>query len=284
MENLKIKKAKLHKERIQLNRLSKSLDKKQWLYESLHQVFSGKRTKELVKHPKKKLIKDLDVVFMADIHHLGGESSNLIVDNFFKNVESLTKSYSLVIPGDLIQGKLHNDDYITNNKKTMQQTLELTNCLIKNIRKSSIKNIIILPGNHDEIRLNGMNVKGANNEYFAEVVFAILQKEFPNIPMRYEEQEYEFKLNGTYYKVIHGHIERSKVVMKKVADRYNGILIHAHLHHFYASGNMIGLPALSQPNLYEKSLGLEDNEPSYMILYSNGAIGVYKVGKGRNGR
>ncbi len=206
---------------------------------------------------------DATHVFLSDFHYI---NDDMKVDKVLADVYSRTGEHVMVLTGDIIQGFLRVDDYFNEEWDPVIQMTKFSNRFIQRLDTTKTKKLIILPGNHDEVRLSTGH-KGVKAPTFVGMLKAMLDikygAEFSEVLDSY--------LCGEY-RVYHGHQFRGKNAIKKWNENTGEKLIHAHLHHFYINGDIIGLPALSDPNSYEKSIGEAPNKLEYVIINESGFI------------
>jgi hypothetical protein len=220
---------------------------------------------------------ETSLMFVSDIHYSGDKVG---LSKTLSFVEGVLKSHlelgsvKLFLTGDVIQGYLRIDDILNEQWDPVKQSVEFTQCFIQQFSKHKDKDVelILIPGNHDEIRvINGL--KGVNNPTIMSYVYAILQSEGFNVTLT---DEYIGSMNNNVYKVIHGHTHFGKNAIKKYNQNENYKLFHAHLHHFYVSENIVGLPSLAEPSDYEKALGIKETNRAVLLYQANDSTEVLK--------
>lgn len=214
-------------------------------------------------------VEDLDNtcrVFLSDVHYMEGDGQRLedIMLNVF-NETIKEHNVELIFNGDIIQGCLRESDIIDGNLRIDKQAKQFADIIIACLSTydNNVKAITFIPGNHD--RINITKSYDGNTPSMITLVDSILTYAMPHLNIKTVRE-----LNFNNCKVIHGDQFRGKKAIKEYYAFTNYTIYHAHYHHHYVDGNVIGLPSLSEPNEYEKSLGIKPNVPSYYVLDSRG--------------
>ncbi len=224
------------------------------------------KVKSLPKFKKKK--EDIQYIFIADLHF--DKSSTKAAQNIFKQFD-MTKPYVLVFTGDNIAGNLRISDLLSNDFSEIQQTEKLSDIVVKNIAKNPPLEIIILRGNHDEIRVT-QGLYGEYNPSFSDVLGTYIQAKTEGKVKVSVLDEWDFQLGKQKYKVIHGHQFRT---LKKLREYYKGKpfnTINGHFHEYNATLTSVSLPPACEHNAYAKSLGHQDQGRFITVLTSDGFI------------
>lgn len=204
----------------------------------------------------------LKTVYLSDIHFMEGDGAR--VEEIFEDISCQleeNEKVRLIFTGDLIQGCLRESDMISGNLRIDKQITQLADVIIGCVATylfESISEIILIPGNHD--RINITKQYDENTPTVVTMLHSILTYALPNVDIILT-QEYRYR----DYIVIHGDQFKGKKAIQNYYRDMPQQIVHAHYHHHYVEGNCMGLPSLSEPNAYERSLGIEDNEPAYMI-------------------
>jgi metallophosphoesterase superfamily enzyme len=274
---LKLDRKKISNEKVALNRLYTEISRKELLvdkfyeYQNNEPVFNG--TYDSIDNT----FKEDTLMFVSDTHYDGDMDNLSRAMGFVKSNLKLAlngNTVKLFITGDIIQGYLRIDDILNEQWDPVKQSVEFTQCFIQYLGefKNRCLEIILIPGNHDELRVvNGL--KGVNNPTVMSYFYALLKSEGFNVVLT---DEYVGSIKGNTYKVIHGHTHFGKNAIKKYNQNENYKLFHAHLHHFYVSENIVGLPSLAKSNSYEKALGIKEGSRGILVYEANDNIEVLK--------
>lgn len=212
---------------------------------------------------------NLTYVFLSDFHYRN-EKDNDYINKVFKDIYQRTSGdIHLILMGDLVQGNLRISDILNGDSDIVAQILNVSNCLLNNIDIKRIKQISILKGNHDEIRLSSMNGNfGVTNPNMCYICASMINAKYKDLAQVYNELD--ITSGKQDYHIIHGHQFKGENKLKQYANYTPDLItIHAHYHHYYVDGNVIGLPCLCEPNDYEKSLGIKPGSRGYLILKDN---------------
>ena len=209
---------------------------------------------------------NINYVFFSDFHYQNQEQNKIIEKSFLKMYQECDNNICLILTGDIIQGCLRINDILNGNWNPIEQTINFCKTFLQFIDTKKIKKIIILPGNHDELRLSALKeYKGIDNPSITFLIKEFINAKYENLAE--VKKEWKININDKEYLVYHGHQFKGKNAIKKYAD-YNRdkFIIHAHLHHYYLNDNIIGLPSLALQNEYEFSLGIAPNKPAFLVL------------------
>ena len=264
---LKIQKQQTNVEKNHLNKMYRHfgrqdliLDKFKESFESIQHEdykFKGDRTKISGDYTF-----DLPHVFLSDFHFKNEKNK---VAEVLKDVEeTIWEQYGtkcvIVLTGDSVQGVLRHGDLFEENWNPVQQTCVFAKVFCDNISPSWVEKVVVIPGNHGEIRVS--DYKGLKNPNHEQYIATIIGTTFGEDFVEYTDYYY-----GGSVEVFHGHQFRGKTKIQAYAKQDpSTFFVHAHLHNFSIIDNVVSLPALSEPNEYEMSLGFEDNVPRYVII------------------
>lgn len=244
---------KLHRREVFLAEMAKAAEK-------------GGKVKIKTPKLKKKDKSNMQYVFIADLHF--DKKDEKTVHNIFNSID-YSKPYTLVFTGDNIAGNLRISDLLSNDFSEIQQTEKLSDLVVKYISKKPPVEIIVLRGNHDEIRVT-QGLYGEYNPSFSDVLGTYIKaKTGGSIPVTVDD-EWDFTLNKQKYKVIHGHQFRT---LKKLREYYKGKpfnVINGHFHEYNATLTSVSLPAACSHGSFAKSLGHQDPGKWVTILTSDG--------------
>lgn len=205
---------------------------------------------------------NIKTVYISDLHFMEGDGDR--VERLFLDIArnwNGVEQIRLIFTGDLIQGCLRESDIVSGNLRIDKQITQLADCIIGCIScylHEVVSQIVLIPGNHD--RINITKQYDENTPNVVTVLKSILSYTLPTVDV---VMTHEFTYNG--YLVIHGDQFNSKKAIQSYYKDEIFDVVHAHYHHHYIEGNVMGLPSLSEPNAYEKRLGIADNIPAYMI-------------------
>lgn len=186
---------------------------------------------------------------LSDIHYNHDEQITKAFNRFEDN------TINLILNGDFVNGAMRVGDLVNGDYQLIEDTYALFDKIMDTISATGIvvKQVIIVKGNHDEIRFT--DYKGLANPNIA----TILGREFSKYYDTKVVDNYETK----YFYVSHGHQYRGKAsFMKSKFDKLN---IIGHFHEFNYQDNNLILPAIGETDTYAKSLGL-DSKSGFLII------------------
>ncbi len=263
LAQLRIEEQKVRDMKVTVNRMLRTYSRNETVLDKMISEIN-KKSKILKPIKTKTLVgNDIPHVFLSDFHYIDDDSK---VDNVLQDVYSRTGEHVLVLTGDIIQGFLRVDDYFNEQWDPVVQMTSFSNRFIQRLDVTKTRKVVIIPGNHDEVRLSTGH-KGTKAPTFVGMLKAMLDIKFGE---DFSEVTDCYTLGE--HRVYHGHQFKGKNAIKKWCMNTGEKIIHAHLHHFYIDGDIIGLPSLSDPNSYEKSIGEAPNRLEYVIINESGFI------------
>lgn len=256
--------------RAQTNRSITSVGRTEYLGEVVSDILKKDFKLEQTKPIKSTLKSEkLTYVFLSDLHYRN-ENDNEYINKVFKSVYNETSGdIHLILMGDLVQGNLRITDILNGDSDIIAQVLGVSNLILNNIDIKRIKKVSILKGNHDEVRLNSMKGNyGISNPNLCYIASEMINAKYKGLSNVYDELDI---VSGKQnYHIIHGHQFKGENKLRQYASYTPDVItIHAHYHHYYVDNNVIGLPALCDPNDYEKSLGIKEGSKGYFIIKDN---------------
>jgi len=154
---------------------------------------------------------DMDVIYiLGDIHYRGIQDRDLVVEAFNKiNLEVLRKDYrnvTLILTGDNVDGEIHTEQQRT-NEPVIETTMQITNLLCECINcNPNIKQVYMVYGNHEEIRLWGD--KGTTNNVGKFIYWGL--KNCLKYAKVEASNELYFEYKGKRILLLHGHQNYAK--------------------------------------------------------------------------
>lgn len=215
-----------------------------------------------------KSFNDKDItVFISDIHYTNDPQY------LHKFAEDLAEVYgdkrvTLIINGDLVQGTLRISDVYRGSIEVDKQAVDFAFELLSAIEGLNMEKIIVLPGNHDELRLT--NHSGSENPSLAKIVSTILDTSV----------DYDVEYHASYETddmiVMHGHQFRGKQKCIDWGKTQDKQVIFGHYHQYEQYENVIMLPALCPSDEYAKSLNLH-SRMGYVVIDDRGSVQFREV-------
>lgn len=256
--------------RAQTNRSITSVGRTEYLGDVVSDILKKNFKLEQVKPTKSTLKSEkLTYVFLSDFHYRN-EKDNEYINKVFNSVYNETSgNIHLILMGDLVQGNLRITDILNGDSDIIAQVLSVSNLILNNIDIKRIKKVSILKGNHDEIRLNSMKGNyGVSNPNLCYIASEMINAKYKSLSNVYDELD--IVSGKQQFHIIHGHQFKGENKLRQYASYTPDVItIHAHYHHYYVDNNTIGLPALCDPNDYEKSLGIKAGSKGYFIIKDN---------------
>lgn len=256
--------------RAQTNRSITSVGRTEYLGDVVSDILKKNFKLEQVKPTKSTLKSEkLTYVFLSDFHYRN-EKDNEYINKVFNSVYNETSGeIHLILMGDLVQGNLRITDILNGDSDIIAQVLSVSNLILNNIDIKRIKKVSILKGNHDEIRLNSMKGNyGVSNPNLCYIASEMINAKYESLSNVYDELD--IVSGKQQFHIIHGHQFKGENKLRQYASYTPDVItIHAHYHHYYVDNNTIGLPALCDPNDYEKSLGIKAGSKGYFIIKDN---------------
>lgn len=256
--------------RAQTNRSITSVGRTEYLGDVVSDILKKNFKLEQVKPTKSTLKSEkLTYVFLSDFHYRN-EKDNEYINKVFNSVYNETSGdIHLILMGDLVQGNLRITDILNGDSDIIAQVLSVSNLILNNIDIKRIKKVSILKGNHDEIRLNSMKGNyGVSNPNLCYIASEMINAKYKSLSNVYDELD--IVSGKQQFHIIHGHQFKGENKLRQYASYTPDVItIHAHYHHYYVDNNTIGLPALCDPNDYEKSLGIKAGSKGYFIIKDN---------------
>lgn len=209
------------------------------------------------------------VCIASDIH-FRGKAEELV--DLLQGISN-TGCKSVLFNGDIIQGFLRDNDFYNPTINPLDQATQFVAIVTQWLNDevaAHIEEVIILPGNHDEIR-HSQNIKGGLNCSYAQVIASMLEANTKKVVRFTKKAELQFR--GEVYTVIHGDGFRGINAIKNYYG--NSPVIHGHYHNLQIEGNRVSLPSCCSGNSYEKSLGITPTPPAIAVIKENSLEVIY---------
>lgn len=262
-DNSAVEKKKIQIERTKNNRYLTEIARREMLNEMIKEELSKREYNKIKKFGHYEKFEKETNVYIADLHY--EEKGEF--EKVFNSIPNDITHINLFFVGDETAGTIRVTDLLAGSD-VVEQTCNLANEIINTI-DNRVRKIVILPGNHSEVRMSN-EVKGKENPNLTYVLYSILKNSLPVECIYADIYEDEDKI------VQHGHAHRSSKALELFYEREDKLIVYGHWHTFSFNGDSLQLPSCKiKQDDYSKSLGFK-NKPQ-IVLESNKTIKLINI-------